>query len=264
MYSPYAKVISNPKIGAYGKRTYRYANPRAAATARRKYRARRSVVPRTMGPFSVSESKYFDSYISDTSLPEGTAWTGTELDPAANTLFAPVEGSDINNRIGRKVSVYKISIRGVIYQTPLQDGTDPLSTAANRLILYMDTQTNGTQAQGEDLMGTPGAATTQLTFCTFQNLANVGRFRVLRDIILRPAPTVTTTDGANTTAETWSHVPFKMNVRFRKPIIVKFNATNGGTVGDIVDNSFHIIGQRSTSDGTGKISYQCRTYYKDN
>jgi len=224
----------------------------------------RQTVARTMGPFAVSESKYFDSFKSAQTIAETTSWAATEADPTTlDTLFVPQEGSDIDNRIGRKVSVYKIALRGVISASLASDQTDTLQNPAVRLILFQDQQSNGVQAQGEELMASPGAATSALTFSTFQNLANLGRFRVLRDKTIRGTITVTGTDGASTTSQRANDIPFKITVKFTKPVVVKFNATNGGTIGDIVDNSFHLLAVKSNADYTTVISYQCRTYYKD-
>lgn len=244
------------KLGQGARTKYRYYQFKP-------YAGQRQFVPRTMGPFSVTESKYFDSFVNATAVPESTDWTGTEVDPAAESLFTPQEGSDIDNRIGRKVSVYKLAIRGYISQAIASDQADILANTLIRLILFIDTQTNGVQAQGENLMASPGAATQALTFCTFQNLQNLGRFRVLRDKVIRPTIEVAGTDGANTNSIQSNPVHFKMTVKFKKPIIVRFNATNGGTVGDIIDNSFHLLAQKSGSNFTHNISYQCRTYYKD-
>lgn len=230
---------------------------------RRKKAPARRYVPRTMGPFSVSESKYFDSTRAAVAIPEVSAWTGTELDPSTiNTLVCPQEGSDIDNRVGRKIQVYKLAIRGVMEHTALQDQTDIITNPAIRLILYMDEQTNGVQAQGEDLMeATTGSP--QGVFTGFQNKANFGRFRVLRDKIFYPRDVSSMTDGANTSSQNAVAIPFKMTVKFRKPVVIKFNATNGGTVGDIVDNSFHLIGCKSGTGFATVLTYTCRSYYKD-
>lgn len=225
----------------------------------------RQFVPRTMGPFAVSESKYFDTYVSGAAISESTTnWAATELDPATlNTLFCPTEGSDIDNRIGRRVELYKIALRGVISCGVLMDQTDVVAAPAVRLILYMDQQSNGTQSQGEDVMATPGAGQVPLVFSTFQNLANLGRFRVLRDKIYGPRIVTSGTDGVSTVSLVHQQIPFKMTVRFKKPILIKFNSTNGGTIGDIVDNSFHLIGTKSSTNYAHTISYQVRGYYKD-
>jgi len=225
---------------------------------------RRQFVPRTMGALANSESKYFDLFLSATAISEATSWTGSELDPAGyDTLCDPSEGADIDNRIGRKIAIYKIAIRGVIDTTALPDVADIVSAPAVRLILYMDKQTNGAQSLGTDVMAAPGAANLPLKFSTFQNLNNLGRFRVLRDVVFQPRTVTAGTDGANTTSQNMQAIPFKMNVNFRTPVIMKFNSTNAGTIGDIVDNSFHLIGTKSNAAFASTISYQVRSYYKD-
>lgn len=231
-------------------------------------RGARAFVPRTMGPFATTESKYFDSFLDGGTIAESTDWTATEIDPATlNTLVVPSEGSDIDNRIGRKIAVYRLSIRGFIRCTTSVDQADILRVPAVRLILYMDTQTNGTQAQGEQLMAAPGAATTALCTATFMNLANLGRFRILRDKTYRMPTLVAAPDNAGTTqfTSTQGHadMPFKINIKFRKPVVINFNSTNGGSVGDIVDNSFHLLANKTGANFVHTISYQCRAAYKD-
>lgn len=223
----------------------------------------RTFVPRTMGAFAMTESKYFDSF-GQVTVAESTDWTSTEADPGTlNTLFVPQEGSDLDNRIGRQVHVTRMAIRGIIAVTAESALATMLNLPAVRLILFQDQQTNGVQAQGEQLMAAPGAATQALTFSTFQNTANFGRFRVLRDKTVKLGLQASFNDAATTGTVATQHIPFKMNVRFRTPMSVRFNATNGGTIGDIVDNSFHLLAQKSGVGFTHTLSYQCRTYYKD-
>lgn len=223
----------------------------------------RYVVPRTMGPFAVTESKYFTSSRVGVTVSEGTDWTGADIVPTTlNTLFCPSEGSDIDNRIGRKVSVYKISLRGVIQTAALPDQVDVVANPATRIVLYMDMQTNGTGTNSGSLMA-PTGANTGLAFTAFQNIANFGRFRVLRDVIFRPRDVSTGEDGTGTTSQIAADIPFKMTVRFKKPIVVRFNGTNAGTIGDIVDNSFMIAAIKSGAGFVSTITYTCRTYFKD-
>lgn len=232
---------------------------KARAYPRRRYTPVRQYVPRTMGPFSASESKYFDTEENIAVANFATTWAGTEIDNTTlSCLFAPSEGSDIDNRIGRKVQVYKLALRGQYNSTPSTNQADSLAPNFCRIIIYMDTQTNGTQSQGEDLMA--GSASNAIT--SFQNLANLGRFRVLRDFNVKLREVNTMTDGTNTSSQAIGTSPWKATIKFKKPVIVKFNATNGGTIGDIVDNSFHIIAMEQ-GGYTGNIQYNCRTYYKD-
>lgn len=208
------------------------------------------------------ERKYFDTYLSNTAIVASTDWTGTELDPGTSTLFYPQEGSDLDNRIGRRVEVYKISVRGQITCDAQANQTATDAASDVRLILALDQQTNGAQMQGEDLMEPPGAATANLTALTFQNKANFGRFRVLKDKTFTLQNPNAAWDGVNMEQQGLTK-NFKWTVKFQKPIEVRYNGTNGGTVADVVNNSFHLIGQASSTALAPKIHYQCRTVYTD-
>jgi len=150
-------------IGLGGRRSY------AIITGRRRYVIpRRGVRRRVQYARTVGESKYFDTFLSASAVPESTDWTGTEKDPVTLlTLFAPQEGSDINQRVGRKVSVYKIHLKGYIQTTVTQNSDDVFAPPSTRCILYIDQQSNKLQSQGEDIMGAPGAATAPLVASTF-------------------------------------------------------------------------------------------------
>jgi len=223
-----------------------------------------TTVPRTRGVYGSGEMKYFDSTLASVAIQEkSTDWTGTELDPTTlNTLFAPSEGAAINQRIGRKVNVHKIKIRGVIFHDVAADQADAIPNPLIRVILYKDCQTNATQTQGEEVMNNDGATITVL-MSNFQNPANFGRFQVLKDRVYQSRTIVMGTDGASTNSIAAGDIPFKMNIRYKVPVQVHFNATNGGTVADIVDNSWHIIATKSGTGFASSMSYCCRVCFKE-
>lgn len=221
-------------------------------------------VPRTRGALAQTERKYFDTFLSAKAVVAATDWTATEVDPATlNTLFAPVQGDDINQRVGRKVHVLKITIRGVIRVPAQANQTASDAASCVRLILYLDKQTNGAQAQGENLMSGPGAANALLCPNTFQSTANFGRFRVLKDLYLTMQNPALGYDGTNMEVNGLIK-PFKISINFRLPVIIRFNDTNGGTVADIIDNSFHMVATATNvADLAPLLYYQCRVVYMD-
>lgn len=255
----------------YPRQTARFKASKAGQ--RRRRRRNFQSVPRTRGALAQTENKYFDCYSPAAAVSEATTWAGAELDgyissggadTAISCLFAPTEGSDIDNRIGRKVQVTRIDIRGVIQPSVEADQADVLRAPPVRLVLYVDTQTNGAQSQAEQLFDYNAfTASTQMAFTAHQNPANFGRFRVLKDKIYRPPTVTAATDGASTCSVTHASMPFKLRYTFKTPMIVKFNSTNGGTIADIVDNSFHLVGHKSSTEFTHNIFYNCRVYYKD-
>lgn len=246
---------------------YRAVNPQAIVPSRRRYYSR--VAGRSAGALvTMPERKYYDSLLSAANVAGSTNWQGTELVPLVKlTLCVPTQGSGISNRIGRKIAVHKIKVRGVLVPTVLSDQADMVNPPSVRLLLVQDKQTNGSQMQGEEIMQAPATATTALTNTSFQSLANFGRFRVLKDKQYTWAHNSSGTDGANTNSIA-SHIkPFKFTVNFRKPVIVHFNSQNGGAgdgdIGDIVDNSFHIIGNQQVGNWTVTCSYNARTVFTD-
>jgi len=131
-----------------------------------------------------------------------------------------------------------------------------------RLMLVQDKQSNGTQMTGTQLMTSPGVASTILAVTTFQNIDNFGRFKVLKDkTILIQNPAVSF-DGTNVEQQGLIR-KFKMTYKPRKPIDVRFNAVNGGTIADIVDNSWHLLANNSSTDLNPNISYNCRVCFKE-
>lgn len=207
----------------------------------------------------VQETKYFDFGLSLQAISTTTtAWTGSEIDPATlNTLFAPAVGNNFNQREGRKTYVKKIKMNCLIFIAGQTNQTATESAAIIRVILYMDKQTNATQSQGEDLMASGAAADAYLMF---QNPANFGRFRVLKDKTITMQSPITSYDGTNMEQHGLIH-KFKMNVNFIKPLVINFNNTNGATVADIVDHSFHMIAVTNATGLAPSISYQGRIVF---
>lgn len=233
-------------------------------------------VARTRGGQVNSEMKYMDSYKDATNIAAITTdWQNSEMDPTGTVnlgsatvgnplnLCSPTVGAALNNRIGRQIEVRKIKIHGHIYvaNQAVQGATDVPSKV--RLILYQDMQTNAAQAQGEDLMG-PGQAAGQLTINCFQDPKNFGRFRVLKDKMYQISDlNMAGSPGGNDVVQAGKIINWKMNVNFKTPVRVRFNATNVGTVADIVDNSFHILAAQVNSSYGAQLTYYCRVCYKD-
>lgn len=250
------------RVSAYGSGRPGYGKRRLVSAATRPSRGTRAitVVPRTFGNARVvTERKYFDSSFSG-NITEAVTFAGCEADPATlNTLFVPSEGNDINNRVGRKVNVLAIKVKGSI-RTPPNAAADMSNNESRiRLILYQDMQTNAAQAQAEEVISSDG-----ITYNMFQNTANFGRFRVLKDKRIQLTnPNISQTGTANANTRAPLDRTFKFTIKFRKPVLVRFNGTNGGTIADIVDNSFHMIANTTSDDYAPALQYTCRTTYVD-
>lgn len=228
-------------------------------------------VPRSRGIYSRGEMKYFDSEKSATAVTiVTTTWpAGTIFDPTVtpvnsiNTLFCPKDGSAINQRIGREVNVFKIKIRGEVLVAPQAGASTADYGSALRMLLVLDTQTNATQMTSAQLLQDQTAA--NQTLQTWMNLANIGRFRILKDkfMVLEPKTMANDTGATGGLVQGGLTRLFKMSVRFKKPIKVRFNATNGGTIADIVDNSFHFVCGTDSTALSPTVNYTCRVSYKE-
>ena len=236
---------------------------------------------------TAGEMKYFDTYKTTTAVGVvTTTWpVGAMVDPTTTVnlgaaavatplcLFAPTVGSALNQRIGRSVLVRKIKIHGQI--TAAASGTnlaayEPYLPQKVRLLVVHDQQTNGAQMTAAQLQNDAGASDT--TINSYQNPNNFGRFRVLKDKdILVQDPNFTTEYNPDDNPQTgYARTNglirnFKFNLNFKVPIKVQFNATNGGTVADIVDNSFHVVCACTgvATNHPPSISYYARVAYKE-
>lgn len=234
----------------------KFSRQRNVAAATRRGVARPASVVLVGSP---AEMKY-STQTRDFTVPASTNWTATEADISAlNCLFAPDRGTAINQRVGEKVTVYKIKIHGFVFMPKGATGA-AIDACSVRLILFQDKQTNAAQAQGEQVMDATLGTDARDMNCAFMSDANFGRFKILRDeMITLENPSF---DAAGATRN-GVQVPFKMSYVFKKPVVVRFNKTNGATVADIVDNSFHLLCNGTTQDGAPALTYQVRVSYKD-
>lgn len=243
----------------------RYRRGRYVAT--RRYRPQYvrpgyGLVGRTPGGAVLGEMKYFDTAVNQSIVPNLASWVGSTIDPSPyNTLCVPVVGAAFNQRIGKEINIVKLKIRGQFVLSGVEASGIAQQPIVIRYGIFQDMQTNATQAGG-NLVMTPVTNASQVPF-TFQNIDNFGRFKVLKDkqcIIQDPnlvgSDTVHDMNGKT--------VCFKMTVKFYKPIQVRFNQTNGGTVADIIDNSLHFYANcNSTGTLIPSVTYLSRVCYKE-
>jgi len=220
-------------------------------------RARKGYMARTPGGQITSDNHYQDTQRTATSITTNLAsWSGTEYDPVTrNTFFCAQQGDDISNRQGRKAVLKKIRINGII-DLPAQTAQVVAEEAVLiRIIFYQDMQTNGAQAQGEDLMATPAIGSEAIS--TFQNLANLGRFKVMYDKTFTFMTNIAGVSGS--IVQPGQKRFFKISVKPNQ--LVNFNSTNGNTVADIVDHSWHLIANATSNSFATTIQYAARAVF---
>lgn len=250
----------------------RGGNPAGGAVIRHGYNA----VSRTSGAAVIGEMKYFDCELANTAIAAvTTTWVaGTMKDPSTTInlgsaavatplcLFAPTVGAALNQRIGRKVKVLKIKCNCQITVGSQAAQTTADNAGTIRVFLVQDCQSNASQMTGAQLMNDAGQPET--TILSYQNPNNFGRFRVLKEkrFVLED-PNMAGEVAAGNVIQMGLKKLFKMNVNFKQPVLVNFNATNGGTVADIVDHSFHIVIGADLVNLAPVLGYYTRVCYKE-
>lgn len=246
------------------------------SVAGKRQRVGTSSVARTRGAAVTGEMKYFDCNLEASAIPITAAtWpAGAMMDPATTinlgaaavatplALVVPTVGAGLNQRVGRKITVRKIKVHGTI-AVPVQAAQGIADSATKiRLALVQDCQTNAAQMAAADLYN--GSTSAVSTLLSFQNPNNFGRFRVLKDKMLTIGNlNMAGSPTAADVIQAGQKVSFKFNVNFKTPVTVHFNATNGGTVADIVDNSFHIVCAADNTAYAPVLTYYSRVCYKD-
>jgi len=241
-------------------------------------RARRGYgsVARARGAAVEGEMKYFDCDASAIAIAAvTTTWVaGTMVDPGQTInlgsaavatpqcLCAPIVAATLNGRIGRKIKMLKCRVNGIINIPPQTANTVADTATKIRVALVMDKQTNAAQMTGAALFNDGTAAAT--TINSMQNPNFFGRFKVLKEKTITIGDlNVTGSPTAGDVIQTGRVIPFKMSYRFKVPVEVNFNATNGGTVGDIINNSLHMVCGASNISFAPTISYYSRVAYKE-
>lgn len=167
------------------------------------------------------------------------------------TLLAnPTLGSDFNNRIGRKVVLKSVYVRGQVKLDWAGAGGLPatagISAQMGRFILVTDMQPNGAAPAITDLL-VEATAESQL------NLNNRDRFRIHCDktYVFDPVINVQTATQAQLCYNRTIY-PLKKYKKIDQEMI--FNATNGGTVADISSGALYMVWIGTTASGVGDVN----------
>jgi len=255
-----------------GKRSKSRSKSRSRSRNRKGYGS----VARSRGAAVTGEMKYFDCERVGTALVvPTTSWLPTTImDPSSTInlgdtavpnpacLFVPKATASLNGRIGRKVLVHSIKVRGYLKCPTISGEADLVEPTHVRLLLVLDMQTNASQMLPSAVLN--GGSEVNTTINSYMNPNNFGRFRILKDLKFNFASSAAANNNAATTITMMQPMKnWKMSHKFKTPLLVDFNATNGGTVADIIDNSFHIMTGASDISINPFIAYYSRVSYTD-
>lgn len=153
-------------------------------------------------------------------------------------------GSSASQRIGMKVAIRSLEMKLIGFAN---NGTGV--DQEHRWLVLLDRQANG---------AAPAALTDFLAAGNtkgLRNLANRRRFKIIRDKRYY----------LNASGEPGSAREFNLYMKFRRPLMVEYNAGVAGTVADIVSNALYLvlIGQFSPGATAGMIQGYARIRYTD-
>jgi len=219
------------------------------------------------------ETKYFDTSFNAPLVGASGNWTSTEVPCdayvdadgstaayTASALIPSAIGSGYGQVDGNRYKLKKIRVRGQITRAPASDQADMNVGTPVRLMLIHDTQPNGAQAQGEDIMQAIGA---EEDLYSFKRVSNAGgRFRILKDEFFFLENIVAGTDAANTNSLGFSSALFSFQYVPKTPITV--NVKSGSAtpaVSQLVTDNIFLLCQPA---GTTVVIKGCaRAYYAD-
>lgn len=171
------------------------------------------------------EKKFLDTTLATTSI------TGAGI-IVNNTLVGMVQGVTQSTRIGRKITVKNILLRGHV--TKPQTTVLSLTEDWVRVIVYQDTQTNGAAATVAGILQTADEK-------SYQNLENVQRYNILKDwyVHINSQNVLVDTTGAAYIVPVASSQKIKLNKKCTIPIY--YNTGNNGDVTDITSNNIGVM-----------------------
>ncbi|AUM62042.1 capsid [uncultured virus] len=221
-------------------------------------------VPRVLGnPLSFSERKYFDSEVVNRAIAiTASTYANATVNPSTlNTCFAPTPGTGINQRIGRSVRVVSFKIRGELEIGAADDISSnlPMAPVNFRFIIAIDKQSNGAAPPSADLIN---SGNNFLAWNMFQNTASFGRFKVLKDknFLIQDPNYGQDISGLDRNGRS---IIFNYVFKFRRGLVVHFNAGSAGTIADITNNSINVFCGANNITTNPIINYKCRTCYYD-
>ncbi len=187
------------------------------------------------------ELKFFDTDLDDAVVVVGMA--------IYNLTIVP-EGNGESDRIGRKMTIKRIHIRGNVSIAANATMANSSDTVIGMLV--QDTQTNGAQYTAADLLDTD-------SFKSFRNLANSKRFKILHKVIFDLKVGGAAPSGA---ALLHGEDVISINVNKNVSIPIEYdNSANTGVITSVRTNNLYWVTQSSA--GVSSIIANARIRYTD-
>ncbi len=204
------------------------------------------------------ETKFFDSSVNISVAV--AVWDAS----TANIMLTIPVGTSESERIGRKITVVGMYLRGDYDMGFVENNTTPYSGNTIRTIIYLDKQCNGVIASGTDIFRTND-------IFSFRNLSNTKRFKILYDKQVSLSYNTLSQEAANLFSVCGVHRNIKINLS-NLHIPIEYNRLVGtsGTIDERMSNNIGIMHclHHAESDATGlpgiTFTAKVRIRYTDN
>lgn len=173
-----------------------------------------------------------------------TNWYMMIIGPSEAALCAPMPGTGIDRREGRRIDVSRVMTKGKFL---LPATTSNVSGAASArdlkpwivvFFLVLDKQCNGSAANISNVVEQTNDGNDWI------NLDNLGRYEILKRKTYKVTPMIGMQTAAAAAQQCGESFLFKLSHKFRKPLRVNFAAitpTNPGEVSTVVDNNVFLV-----------------------
>lgn len=207
-----------------------------------------------------TEIKFLDNSLAGQALVAATTWAGAELDPATTLcLSAPAQGDTASSRDGKQIIGKSIHVSGQVFMLPAELQGSPQPSIHVFLALVLDRQTNNAQLNSEDVY-TNVAADASLNTMPLRNLNFGKRFKILKSQEIVFENTATSHFAVDSFSWPGRSVTFDWFIPLND-LRINFNSTTTGVIGNVLDNSLHVVGIANATTGAPTVSYNSRFRY---
>ena len=239
--------------GTYKRRAYT-ASRQSVAKAAELIRKRMAGSPRAplatrgfRGAYSMSsgapELKFVDNITTVIPVPNAS-WTVTFINGVT-------QGTDYNQRIGRKMTNKSILFNGLVYNNQGNNINATLGVML-RIVLIYDTQVNSTLPAGTDIFAVTDVLSPM-------NLVNRDRFKVIFDIRKQVGAYTTSAGGSLATGSPQN----AMFSKYKKCMLETINSGTNNTIGSVSTGAFYVCYIADTNNA-GCFNFYTRVRYVDN
>lgn len=203
------------------------------------------------------ELKFLDNAVEDQALVAAATWAGAELDPATTLcLTAPAQGDTASSRDGKQIIAKSLNVKGKVYIPQSELVASPPIGTEIFIALILDKQTNNAQLNSEDVYSLV-AANTGLNCRPLRNLNFAKRFKVLKTEKFIFDNTAVSHFAVDSFSKPARAIDFDWFVDL-KDMKINFNSVTTGVIGNVLDNSVHVVGIANSTSESPAITYQSR------